>query len=71
MTPSAPEQPTAGPVAPPGRRRGRRPAGQDTKDALLAAARAEFAEHGYQGARVRSIATTAGVDAAMVNHWFG
>ncbi|HEX4252373.1 MAG TPA: TetR family transcriptional regulator, partial [Pseudonocardia sp.] len=47
------------------------PAGQDTKDALLAAARAEFAEHGYQGARVRSIATTAGVDAAMVNHWFG
>lgn len=71
MSPSAPEQPTAGPVAPPGRRRGRRPAGQDTKDALLAAARAEFAEHGYQGARVRSIATTAGVDAAMVNHWFG
>jgi len=53
------------------RRRGRRPAGQDTKDALLAAARAEFSAHGYQGARVRSIAAAAGVDAAMVNHWFG
>lgn len=71
MSPSAREQPAAGPVAPPGRRRGRRPAGQDTKDALLAAARTEFSAQGYQGARVRSIATAAGVDAAMVNHWFG
>jgi len=71
VSPSAPEQPTAGPVAPPGRRRGRRPAGQDTKDALLAAARTEFSAQGYQGARVRSIAAAAGVDAAMVNHWFG
>lgn len=54
-----------------GRRRGRRPGGQDTRSELLAAARAEFAERGYQGARVRSIAASAGVDAAMVNHWFG
>ncbi len=38
---------------------------------MLSAARAEFTERGYQGARVRSIATSAGVDAAMVNHWFG
>ncbi|WP_028925769.1 TetR/AcrR family transcriptional regulator [Pseudonocardia acaciae] len=53
------------------RRRGRRPAGEDTRGALLAAARTEFAERGYQGARVRSIAAAAGVDAAMVNHWFG
>jgi len=37
----------------------------------LGAARAEFSAQGYQGARVRSIATAAGVDAAMVNHWFG
>lgn len=53
------------------RRRGRRPAGQQTKEALLSAARAEFIERGYDQARVRSIATSAGVDPAMVNHWFG
>ena len=71
MTPPVPEHPAAGLTAPPGRRRGRRPAGQNTRDALLGAARSEFSERGYQGARVRSIATSAGVDAAMVNHWFG
>ncbi len=30
-----------------------------------------FAEHGYDRATVRAIAHRAGVDAAMVNHWFG
>lgn len=54
-----------------GRRRGRRPAGQDTRTALVEAARSVFAESGYDGATVRAIATRAGVDAAMVNHWFG
>ncbi|MEW2504843.1 TetR family transcriptional regulator [Amycolatopsis sp. CA-161197] len=53
------------------RRRGRRPAGQDTRTALIEAARAVFAEHGYERATVRAIAARAGVDAAMVNHWFG
>ncbi len=53
------------------RRRGRRPAGQDTRTALLEAARAVFGESGFDGATVRAIATRAGVDAAMVNHWFG
>ena len=53
------------------RRRGRRPAGADTRAALLAAAREVFAEQGYAGATVRAIAGRAGVDAAMVNHWFG
>jgi AcrR family transcriptional regulator len=57
--------------ATPARRRGRRPGGTDTKAALLEAARAVFAEQGYDGATVRAIATRAGVDAAMVNHWFG
>jgi len=56
---------------PTARRRGRRPAGQDTRTALVEAARAVFAESGYDGATVRAIATRAGVDAAMVNHWFG
>ena len=53
------------------RRRGRRPGGADTRAALLDAARAEFAERGYDGATVRVIAERAGVDPAMVNHWFG
>ncbi|GHF85852.1 AcrR family transcriptional regulator [Amycolatopsis bartoniae] len=53
------------------KRRGRRPGGQDTRAALLEAARAVFSENGYEGATVRAIAARAGVDAAMVNHWFG
>jgi AcrR family transcriptional regulator len=53
------------------RRRGRRAGGEDTRATLLAAAREVFAEQGYQGATVRGIAARAGVDAAMVNHWFG
>lgn len=53
------------------RRRGRRTSGEDTRAALLAAARSEFNEKGFDGATVRRIAERAGVDAAMVNHWFG
>jgi AcrR family transcriptional regulator len=53
------------------RRRGRRPGGTDTREALVNAAREVFIEQGYNGATVRAIATRAGVDAAMVNHWFG
>ncbi|MFP5072904.1 TetR family transcriptional regulator [Pseudonocardia nantongensis] len=56
---------------PPRRRRGRRAGGADTRAGLLAAARAEFAERGFDGATVRRIAERAGVDPAMVNHWFG
>jgi AcrR family transcriptional regulator len=56
--------------APP-RRRGRRPGGTDTRAELLGAARVEFAQHGYDGATVRKIADRAGVDPAMVKHWFG
>lgn len=53
------------------KRRGRRPAGADTKTALVEAARTVFTEQGYEGATVRAIASRAGVDPAMVNHWFG
>ncbi|RLK62263.1 TetR/AcrR family transcriptional regulator [Actinokineospora cianjurensis] len=53
------------------RKRGRRPGGTDTRAALLTAAREVFTEQGYDGATVRAIARKAGVDAAMVNHWFG
>ncbi|MGH3852952.1 MAG: TetR/AcrR family transcriptional regulator [Pseudonocardiaceae bacterium] len=53
------------------RPRGRRPAGENTRAALLDAARVEFAERGFDGATVRAIAQRAEVDPAMVNHWFG
>lgn len=54
-----------------GTRRGRRGGEGDTRTALLDAARAVFHEHGYDRATVRLIAGRAGVDPAMVNHWFG
>lgn len=53
------------------RSRGRRGAGADTRTALLTAAKAVFAEFGYDNATVRMIAARADVDPAMVNHWFG
>src|ERR1044072_3828094 len=53
------------------RRRGGRPGGTDAKEALVHAAGEVFIEQGYDGATVRGIAARAGVDAAMVNHWFG
>ncbi|NJC69834.1 TetR/AcrR family transcriptional regulator [Planosporangium thailandense] len=52
-------------------RTGRRPGNQDTREAILAAARQAFAERGYDKASIRQIATTAGVDPALVHHYFG
>jgi AcrR family transcriptional regulator len=52
-------------------RRGRRPGAPDTRAAILAAARELFAVHGYAGTSVRAVATSAGVDAALVHHYFG
>lgn len=52
------------------RRRGRRPAGSDTRGEILAAARAELAQRGYDGATVRAVARRAGVDPALVRHYF-
>ena len=51
--------------------RGRRRGAPDTRGAILAAAREEFGVHGYDGATVRGIAGRAGVDAALVHHYFG
>jgi AcrR family transcriptional regulator len=50
---------------------GRRPGNPDTRDAVLAAAREAFAERGFDGATIRGIATGAGVDPALVHHYFG
>jgi AcrR family transcriptional regulator len=52
-------------------RRGRRPGAPDTRAAILSAARSRFAEHGYAGTTIRAVATDAGVDAALVHHYFG
>jgi AcrR family transcriptional regulator len=52
-------------------RTGRRPGNPGTREAILAAAREAFARHGYAGASVRRIAAAAGVDPALVHHYFG
>jgi AcrR family transcriptional regulator len=52
-------------------RTGRRPGESSTRDDILEAARRLFAERGYQGATMRAIAAEAGVDAALVVHFFG
>ncbi len=53
------------------RRSGRRPGNQDTRTSILEAARASFAEKGYDKASIRGIAGDAGVDPALVHHYFG
>jgi AcrR family transcriptional regulator len=53
------------------RRSGRRAGDSGTREAILAAARAEFAAHGYDAATIRAIAARAGVDPALVHHYFG
>ena len=52
-------------------RRGRRPGGPDTRATILVAARELFAVQGFAGTSVRAVATAAGVDAALVHHYFG
>ena len=51
--------------------RGRRPGAPDTKAAILAAARKRFAALGFARTSVRAIAAEAGVDPALVHHYFG
>ena len=52
-------------------RTGRRPGVSGTREAILDAARRAFAEHGYQHATIRGVADLAGVDPALVHHYFG
>ncbi|MFB7242128.1 TetR family transcriptional regulator [Streptomyces populi] len=42
-----------------------------TRDRILEAAREEFSERGYEKTSVRGIAKSAGVDSALVHHYFG
>jgi AcrR family transcriptional regulator len=52
-------------------RTGRRAGPSGTREAILDAARRLFAERGYEGASLRAIGAEAGVDAALVAHFFG
>ncbi|MEV6168410.1 TetR family transcriptional regulator [Streptomyces sp. NPDC051954] len=53
------------------RGRPRRTESADTRDLILNAAREEFSERGYEKTSVRAIAKAAGVDSALVHHYFG
>ena len=68
---TAPEGPS--PDGPSSRKRGRPPRTEsaDTRDRILTAAREEFSERGYEKTSVRGIAKAAGVDSALVHHYFG
>ncbi|MBC6459846.1 TetR family transcriptional regulator [Actinomadura sp. HBU206391] len=58
-------------VAQSGRKPGRRPGPNETREAILTAARELFAEKGYDGASIRAIARAADVNPALVHHFFG
>ncbi|MDI2035159.1 HTH-type transcriptional regulator BetI [Paenarthrobacter nitroguajacolicus] len=52
-------------------RTGRPVNGGGNRASIIAAARQEFAAHGYRGATLRLIAMRAGVDVALLSHYFG
>lgn len=52
-------------------RTGRPPGVSDARERILGAARARFAGAGLDGASIREIARDAGVDPALVHHYFG
>ena len=57
--------------APPPTRSGRRPGNPDTRRQILDSAREIFAGSGFAKASIRKIAAGAGVDPALVHHYFG
>lgn len=52
-------------------RTGRRPGTPETREEILSVARERFGERGYDATSLRGIATEAGVDPALVIHYFG
>jgi AcrR family transcriptional regulator len=52
-------------------RSGRRPGAGGTREKILTAARSHFRDAGFDGVTIRGIAATAGVDPALVLHYFG
>lgn len=49
---------------------GRRPGNADTRGEIVEAAKRVFAEKGYEGTSLRGVAREAGVDPALVHHYF-
>ena len=49
---------------------GRRPGKPSARDDIIRAARETFAEEGYDGTSLRAVARAAGVDAALIHHYF-
>lgn len=50
---------------------GRRTGESGTREAILAAARDQFASKGFDGASLRVIAAAAGVDTGLIRHFYG
>ncbi len=50
---------------------GRRPGTSETREEILSAARRLFGERGYDGTTIRAMAAEAGVNPALVHHFFG
>lgn len=53
------------------RRPGRPPGQSNTRDKILGCARELFSRSGFDKTSIRSVAAAAGVDAALVHHYFG
>lgn len=56
---------------PEARRTGRRPGRSRSRQDILVAARRMFADRGFEGTSLRAISREAGVDPALVHHFFG
>lgn len=53
------------------KRPGRPPGTSDTRERILACARDLFARNGFDKTSIRAVATAAGVDPALVHHYYG
>ena len=53
------------------KRPGRPPGTSDTRERILASARELFARNGFDKTSIRAVAADAGVDPALVHHYFG
>ncbi|MGH2774027.1 MAG: TetR family transcriptional regulator [Actinomycetota bacterium] len=54
-----------------GRKTGRRPGSSGAREQILSAAKSAFADNGYERTTIRGVAREAGVDPALVHHYFG
>ncbi|GAA1994328.1 TetR family transcriptional regulator [Catenulispora subtropica] len=55
----------------PGRPAGRRTGDPQSREKILAAAKRQFADRAYLGTTIRGVAAEAGLDPAVVHHYFG